>query len=550
MRTLYKNGAIYTGEAFTSYFITEDGKFYDVGENEKRDEEANDIQSLENMVDHVVDLQGKFVCAGFNDSHMHLLHFGEMLSMAELSKHTNSLKELLEYLKEYIDKKSDVLEGTWIKGMGFNQDYFQDEKRFPTRYDLDKVSTKYPICITRTCGHCCVVNSKALELLGITKDTEQIEGGYFEVDESGEPLGIFFEKALNIVYDKFPQATKAEIKEMVLLACERLNSYGITSAQSDDYETFANLDYHIVMEAIEELVKEEKLTVRINEQVHFTKLDDLKQFVEENNHRRGNEWFKQGPLKMLGDGSLGSRTAYLSVPYADKQDTRGIAVYSQKQFDEMCSYANQHGMQIAIHSIGDGILDCILQAYEKALKEYKRDDHRHGLVHCQITRPDQIEKIKELGLHVYLQSIFLDYDIHIVKERVGEKLASTSYQAKTLLEKGIMISNGSDAPVEEPVVMKGIQCAVTRQNIDHTVEPYLEKEALTVKEAIDSFTKYGAYTSFEEKEKGQIKKGMFADFVVLDENPFEVDSYYLNEIKVLATYINGKKVYENKLNKN
>ena len=546
MRIGYKNGIIYTGESFIDYFIVEDGTFKEVGIWEKETE--NNREVLEKSVDKMIDLQGKFVCAGFNDSHLHLLYYGGMLSMPEISKHTTSLKELVEYLKDYTRKKQEdgsLREGAWIKGIGFNQDYFKDEKRFPNRYDLDKVSTEHPICITRACGHSCVVNSKALELLGINKDTKQIEGGCFEVDENGEPLGIFFEKALEMVYEKFPKVTKEEIKEMIVLGCQRLNSYGITSAQSDDYQTFTNLDYHVVMEAIEELAKEEKLTVRINEQVHFTNLSDLKKFVEENNHMRGNEWFKQGPLKMLGDGSLGARTAYLSVPYADKQDTKGIAVYSQEQFDEMCSYANRHGLQIAIHAIGDGILDCILLSYNKALKEHPRNDHRHGIVHCQITRPDQIEQIKDMGLHVYLQSIFLDYDIHIVKERVGEQLASTSYQAKTLLEKGITVSNGSDAPVEEPNVMRGIQCAITRQNIGHTVEPYLAKEALTVKEAIDSFTKYGAYASFEEKQKGQIKEGMFADFIVLEENPFEIDSYRLNEIKVLATYINGKKVYEN-----
>ena len=534
MRTLYKNGAIYTGESWITSFVVEDGKI-------------SATKEVDETIDQVIDLQGKFVCAGFNDSHMHLLNLGSTLSMARLSEHTNSLEEMIGHLKEYVQNKKEfgqLKEGSWIQGRGFNHDYFQDENRFPTRYDLDKVSTEYPICIVRACGHICVVNSKALQILGITKETKQIEGGHFEVDEQGEPLGIFFENALEMVYGKFPEPTVEDLKQFIVLACEKLNSYGITSIQTDDYETFPNMDYHNMLKAIDELIAEDKLTVRINEQVHFTKLEELKQFIQEENHTKGNDFFKNGPLKMLGDGSLGARTAYLSRPYADQPNTRGIPVYSQNQFDEMCSYANKNGMQIAIHSIGDGILDCILSAYEKALKECPREDHRHGIVHCQITRPDQIEKMKEMKLHAYIQSIFLDYDIHIVKERVGEELASTSYQAKSLLEKGITISNGSDAPVEDPVVMRGIQCAVTRQNIAHTALPYLKEEALTVQEAIDSFTKDGAYASFEEKKKGRLVEGMKADFVVLDKNPFEVDPYELSKIQVEKTYINGKLVYE------
>lgn len=549
MRVFYKNGMIYTGEGFVSYFLTEDGTFKTVEKENGKGDLEQEIQKLEQSADHIVDLQGKFVCAGFNDSHLHLLYYGSTLSMIDLSKHTNSLEHMLDYLKQSIEEKEkhgELIKGSWIKGRGFNQDSFEGEKRFPTRYDLDKVSTEYPICITRVCEHVCVVNSKALELIGVTKEIPQVENGHFEVDENGEPLGVFSENAVNIVTQNFKQITKEEIKLMVLKACQKLNSFGITSVQSDDYGIFKNIDYHDVMEAIEELAREKKLTVRMNEQVHFTNLSDFKQFIAENNHIRGDEFFKHGPLKMLGDGSLGARTAYLSTPYADQPDTRGIAIYTQEQLDEMCSYANQHGMQIAIHSIGDGILDRILLAYERALKEHPRQDHRHGIVHCQITRKDQIEKMEELNLHAYIQSIFLESDIHIVKSRVGEEKAFTSYQAKTLLEKGITISNGSDGPVEEPNVMRGIQCAITRQNIAHTVEPYLQKEALTMKEALDSFTKYGAYASFEEEKKGEIKEGMLADFVVLSENPFQVEPYELHKIQVLETYMNGNLVYEYK----
>ncbi|MBQ2669036.1 MAG: amidohydrolase family protein, partial [Clostridia bacterium] len=353
----------------------------------------------------------------------------------------------------------------------------------------------------------------------------------------------FFENALGLVYSAMPAPDRDALRRMLLKGCKRLNSYGITSCQSDDYESVSGLTYLPIMEVMEEMAENGELTVRVNEQVHFTNVEDLSAFIEAGHHKRGTVHFKNGPLKMLGDGSLGARTAYLSRPYADDETTRGIPVYTQKQFDEMCDLANRNGMPIAIHSIGDGILDCILDAYDKALAACPREDHRHGIVHCQITRPDQLKRIKDMGLHVYLQSIFIDYDSRIVHARVGEELAATSYGAKSFLENSVSFSNGSDAPVEDPVVLRGIQCAVTRRSIGSTDAPYRPEEALTVGEAIDSFTKGAAYASFEEHIKGRIQPGMLADFVILGEDPFTADPETLHKIPVAATYLGGEKVY-------
>lgn len=529
MKIKYENAKVYTGEGFADSFIvdTETGKF------------------CEGAFDKAVDLGGKFVCAGFTDSHMHILNYGNMLSMARLADNTSSKKAMLEYFREYVaDQEAKGLpKDGWILGRGFNNDYFSDDKSFPSRYDLDEVSTTHPICATRACGHICVVNSKALEVMGVDRNTAQPEGGRFNVDEKGEPTGQFFETATEMAYKALPERNKEDAKRFLLAACEKLNSYGITSCHSDDYETIASLDWHGFVEAVNELIAENKLTVRINEQAQFTNTEKLQQYIDEGGHKIKGEFFKSGPLKMLGDGSLGARTALLASGYADNPAVKGIGIYTQEEFDAMCDLANRNGMQIAIHAIGDGALDRVLNAYEKALKNCPRDDHRHGIVHFQITRPDQIEKMKENNFHVYLQSIFLDYDIHIVKERAGEKLASTSYQAKSLLTKGITLSNGSDGPVEEPVALRGIQCAVTRQDLKHSVDAYLPEEAFSVAEAIDSFTKGSAYAAFEENIKGQIKPGMLADFIVLNEDPFTVDKYSIKDIKVAETFVGGKSVY-------
>ena len=429
-------------------------------------------------------------------------------------------------------------------GRGWNQDYFSDESRMPDRRDLDQVSLEVPVCAVRACGHCLVVNSKALEILGITAGTPQPDGGRIGMDGEG-PDGRFFDNAMDLVYDRMPAPGKEDVKDMILAACRALNSYGVTSSQTDDYCAFRTVPWTVVNKAYRELEAEGKLTVRVYEQSNFASLETLKEFVEAGNKTGcGTDLFRIGPLKMLGDGALGARTAYLSRPYADDPSTCGIPVFSQETMDEMIGYANAQGMQAAVHAIGDACLDRVLNAYEKALKDHPRTDHRHGIVHCQITRPDQLERILKLGLHVYAQSIFLDYDIHIVKERVGEELASTSYSWKTLLKGGGTVSNGTDCPVELPDAMAGIQCAVTRKTLRDQVGPYLPDQSFTVQEALDSYTSAGAYASFEENRKGKIAPGMLADFVVLGRNPFETEETALKDIPVLATCLGGTMVYQ------
>ena len=456
-----------------------------------------------------------------------------------LHQNTGSLEALIHCLKAASPGR-----GGWILGRGWNQDLFTDENRMPTRWDLDKVSTQNPVCAIRACGHALCVNSKALELLGVTAQTPQPEGGQIVID-NGVPNGLFFDNAMSLVYEAIPAPSKEDLKTMIRTACKALNTYGITGVQSDDYCVFRNVPWQEVNEAFRELEVSGDLTVRVYEQANFTQVDALREFIESGNVTgTGTEYFRIGPLKMLGDGALGARTAFLTQPYADDPITRGISVFTQQEFDELISCANGAGMQCAIHCIGDACLDMVLSSLEKALAEHPRQNHRHGIVHCQITRPDQLEKIADLGLHVYAQSIFLDYDIHMVKERVGEELANSSYSWKTLKNLGVTVSNGSDCPVELPNVLAGIQCAVTRTDLKGSVPAYLPGEAFTVQEALDSFTMGSAYACFAEARKGKIQPGMLADFVVLEQNPFMVAPSDLQKMNLLETHMGGKQVFQ------
>ena len=353
MRTVYHHARVYTGTLpLEQAFLEEDGQFIFVGSNE---------ETMSMQADRYVDLEDAFVCPGLIDSHMHLLNYGQALSNAPLNEHTRSLADMLECLKNTRPGR-----GGWIMGRGWNQDYFEDVKRMPNRHDLDQVSLDAPVCATRACGHALAVNSCALRMLGIDGSTPQVEGGLIEM-ENGEPTGLFFDNAMDLVSGNIPAPSKEDVKRMIEIACHALNAYGITGCQSDDYCVFHTLPWEVVNEAYQELEQEGKLTVRVYEQANFTRVEELKRFVDMGNKTgAGSDMFRIGPLKMLGDGALGARTAYLSVPYADAPDTQGLSVFTAEEFDALIGFAHENGLQCAIHCIGDKCLDLVLDSIEKA----------------------------------------------------------------------------------------------------------------------------------------------------------------------------------------
>ena len=536
MREIYLNGTVRVQNSeYAQAFAVENGKFIFVGSNEQAMKYAQGDSKIE-------DLGGRFVCAGFNDSHMHLLNYGYAATVANLSENIFSIEQLCAAVGEFINE-NHIPAGEWVCGKGWNQDHFRGEKRFPTRYDLDRISTEHPISLTRACEHCCVGNSKALELAGISKDTPQPEKGYFEVDSNGEPLGIFRENAMQMICSKIPQPGKDDIKKMLVTGMKKLNSYGVTSCQSDDFSAFLAVPYDVIIDAYRELEREGKMTVRVGEQAFFREADKFKKFMDDGRAEICGDRFKMSALKLLGDGSLGSRSARLSRPYADAPDKRGVANFTVPQFYALIKEAHTRGFRAVVHCIGDGILDDVLDCFERVNKEFPRTDCRHGIVHCQITRPEQLQKIAQLGLCVFAQTIFIDYDMHIVYDRVGQQLAQSSYNFKTLRDMGVVVSNGSDCPVEEPNVMRGIQCAVTRTDLKGTQPPYLPEQAFSVEQALDSYTTDGAYNSFEQDRKGRIQAGMIADFTVLGQNILETEPSKIKDIKIYATYLGGQKVY-------
>ncbi|MBN2794815.1 MAG: amidohydrolase [Clostridia bacterium] len=520
------NGLIHTmlsESNVVSAVAIKDKKIFSVGNDDA-------ILQLKTENTQLIDLKKQHVFPGFNDSHMHLMGYGAALMQIDLSS-AKSISDVIDLSKAFIEE-NNIPKNSWVLGRGWNQDYFTN-REMPTYEALDQISTEHFIFLRRTCGHVATVNSKVLNTFNLKKEFTSIDGGeYYD--------GIFKENALELILREIPEPTLEDIQAWIIKGMHTLFSMGITSVQSDDLCVFPENMNEMVFDAFKDLAEKNLLKIKVYEQSLFRTKDNLEKFIQwgyKQDYSIGN--FKYGPLKILGDGSLGGRTAYLSQSYADA-NTKGISMYTEEELTTYITFAQKHNIASAIHCIGDAMLDMALNAIEKAQQSYPNPNLKHGIVHCQITRPEQIEKLKALNIMTYVQPIFLDYDIHIVHDRVGEKLAESSYAWKTMSKLGIHMSFGSDAPVETPNPLKGIHCAVTRQDLkNRPKEKYLPHEAISIYEGFYHYTVEGAYAS-NNPNKGMILKSYEADLVVVSGNVMEnpLDG------RVEITIVNGEVVYE------
>ncbi|QVK20492.1 amidohydrolase [Mycoplasmatota bacterium] len=511
MRKAYINGNIITNDKSVAEAMIVNGKTIEyVGTNE--------IVNKANI--ETINLNGNTVLPGFYDSHIHFLGIGLLNHLSNLSQ-SKSIDELVNELKENTN--------SWIIGRGWHQSNMNGY--VPTKNDLDRVSSEIPVIAIRVCGHVLVANSKAMEIAKIDKFTEQIDGGSFDYE-----TGLFTEDALLLITKVIPPYKKDDIKKMFINANEHLLSQGITYIASDDFSTL-NVPYELIIECLNELYLEKKINIKLYEQVNLPTIELFKDYVSKGYPNKiFSELFKLGPLKLLADGSLGGRTAYLRKPYSD-QDTLGIPVFTQSTLNEYVRLADKSNMNVAIHAIGDATVDMILEA----TKDSK--DHRHGIIHAQIVDKEQIKRIKEQNLLLYVQPIFLNSDIDIVFDRLGNR-ANESYLFKTMYDSEVITSFGTDSPVENFNPFENLYSAITRKSIKNpTQDAFLKDQAFNISSAIECYTTHSAYTSYDEKSVGKLKAGYFADFIIIDKNIIESTPEELLKTEVLATYINGSKVY-------
>ena len=484
-----------------------------------------------------IDLRNRTLIPGFHDSHLHNVKYGYFKSCCDLSDCT-SLGHVVEKVRQFIaDNKKP--EGAWVIGRGWNQDLF-DVKVFPRREDLDRISLTRPILLHRCCTHMLVVNSAALSALNIDGNTPQVEGGEFDVS-----TGLFTEKARRLALAGIPHESVEDIKEYIKKACADLAEHGITSIQSDDFAMAENSQ--TIVQAYSELAESGELCVRVTQQCQMPDIHHLNRFIEKDLKARNiGDFYRIGPIKILADGSLGARTAYLSSPYCDDPQTRGMMLHTEEAMAKMIKTAHDSGYPVAIHCIGDGAANICIDAIEKAKRERPNDSIRHGIVHCQITDKAILNKFKTLDLLAFVQPIFLDYDLHIVEDRVGKELARTSYNFKTMLDMGIHMSIGTDSPVEKFDPLPNIYCGVTRKDKKgYPAEGFFPEQRLSIYDSVYCYTHGSAYCSGEERQKGSIEEGFFADFTVLSDNIFGMEDSpeKLLDVSIDMTIVNGKIVY-------
>lgn len=531
MSTILINGKIYIDkENFQEAVHIQDGIIQQVGSNE-------DI--LKNSVDNIIDLQGKTVLPGFNDSHMHLRGAGDAMTTCNLTS-AKSIEDVIELGKNFLKENKDI---SALAGRGWNQDYFiNGEKRLLNRHDLDKISTEIPIVFIRVCGHVSVGNTKAIEVVGADENTI-VDGGVIELGADGKPNGVFNENAIRLIDSAIPAKNENDIEKDFLTAVDYALSVGITSVQSCD---IISAGAESMFNLIHNIYKDEKSKLRYSHQFNFQDINDFKNYLE-TEHLTGQydeKFLSKGVLKLFKDGSLGARTAVMLNDYEDAPGIRGVSALSDEQLQNLCDLATANGIQVVTHAIGDGAIESVINAYEKTMVNGE-NPLRHGIVHCQITSYEQLERIAKLNIPIMYQPIFLDYDIKIVEDRVGKELASTSYAFNTLYKLGAQISLGTDAPVEDCNPFPNIYCAVNRMCMDGTpTGGFNPAENMELEDVIDAYTIGSAYNEFKEDFKGRLMPGYVADLIVLDRDIFSIDKLEIKDIKVEKTMINGEFVFE------
>lgn len=541
MITLYKNGNIRTMDDVNpkaDAFVVDDSRFAYVG----TEDGARKFLGA-NPADDEIDLEKQLVLPGFNDSHMHFIHFAKSLRSVNLAG-TKSILEIRERMNEGIKNRS--FDGNvWLEGEGWNHDYFTDEKRFPNKFDLDDITGDVPTLIMRACFHIGVLNSAAMKAIGLNRGSAGKYGNFVELMPNGEPNGVIKENLLEHVKSMISTLNLQILKDIITDAQYKAFAQGLTSVQSDDVGYMPDGDYDTLFQAFKELDESGNLNIRIGEQCLLNDTSVMEKFFRKYGYGYGNDKYRVTCIKILSDGSLGARTAALRNPYADAPDTSGLVLFTQEELNEMVLCSHRHNCPVAIHAIGDRAIEMSLNAIEHAKKTDTAHNPRHGIVHCQITDEALLDRFKDLDVLAFIQPIFIDYDMNIVADRVGNNLAETSYAWKTMIDKGIHASFGTDCPVESFDTMPNIYSAVTRKNLTgNEKKVYLPAEKMSMHEAIKAYTLEGAYASGEEDVKGTISAGKLADFILLDRDLFNLTSdEEILDTQVIETYVGGKNVY-------
>jgi predicted amidohydrolase YtcJ len=479
-----------------------------------------------------IQLNGHFVMPGFNDAHVHLGAAGADMLAVQLNG-TASVEELQKRLADAVAAHK---EGEWITGSGWDHTLWP-EKVFPTKQQLDAVSPKNPVLLTHVSGHVAVANSAALKIAGITKDSPNPKGGEIEHDANGEPTGMLKEgSAMSLVEQNIPERSDEQRRRGIELVLADAAKNGVTSVQDNsEWEDF--LVYH-------DLREEKKLTVRITEWLHFTtSLGELQNMRSEGGV--SDPWLKTGALKMVTDGALGSRTAALLAPYSDDPAASGILTMDPAKLRQMAIERDKAGFQLAFHAIGDRANRVALDVFEAVAKANGPRDRRDRIEHAQVVAPEDFPRFASLKVIASMQPSHQTTDMRWAEERVGPERIKGAYAWSTLQKSGARLAFGTDYPVEPLNPMRGLYACVTRELPDGGPQGGWEpQEKISLNDCIHAYTSGSAYAQFEEGKKGELKRGEYADFVVLSNDLTKVPPSEFVKTRVLRTIVGGRTVYQ------
>ncbi|MBI4929454.1 MAG: amidohydrolase [Bacteroidetes bacterium] len=536
------NAIIYTVDSSFSTsecFAVKDGKIIAVGTNDS---------ILAKYDGEKIDAQGKAVFPGLIDAHCHFYSYGKGLNQADLVG-TKSFDEVIQRVIDF----SKTKKREWILGRGWDQNDWE-VKEFPTKDKLDSLFPNTPVFLKRIDGHAVLVNSEAMRRAGITNNTK-IDGGSIEHYKSGfakkgelestdNLTGVLIDNAVDLVANKIPTESKPEARDALLAAQKNCFAVGLTTV--DD----AGLEKQIV-DLMDEMQKKGELKMRVYAMLTDNK-ENLNYYLDHGIYKT--EKLNVRSFKFYADGALGSRGACLLEDYSDKKSWRGFLLSKPEYFKEMAQTMLDKGFQMNTHCIGDSADRLLINTYGKYCFQFKYSllNMRWRIEHFQVTAANDIKLLSQINslakqdyrLIPSIQPTHATSDMYWAKDRLGEERVKYAYAYKDLLKAAGMIALGTDFPVENINPMYTFYAAVARKDLKGFPEGGFQMEnALTREETMKGMTIWAAYANFEEKEKGSLEPGKFADFVILDKDIMKINIDEVPNVKVLATYLNGEKVY-------
>ena len=483
----------------------------------------------------VINLNGKYVFPGFTDAHGHLKGIGYRELTLNLQG-ISSLNETLQVVRSYISSKEV---GEWVIGRGWI-DKVWPEKRFPSRWDIDSFSPDNPVILERADGHAVVVNSVVLELAGIDKSTQDPQGGFIEKDQTGEPTGLLVDMAMNLIADLIPKLSRDNDKEAFLEGINRNVSLGWTQIHIPG-GTFDDISI------LNEIKSENSLLQRVYFMVSDGEPAD--RLLENGPIIDPEHFLTVRAIKMYADGALGSRGAALLEKYSD-YDGKGVFIFLEDETKPRLSKALIKGIQIGTHAIGDHGNRVVLDWYEEAFTQAKKNNElfispRWRIEHSQNIKPEDQRRFVELSVIPSMQPSHAIGDLHFAVDRLGLERIDNAYAWRNLIDQGLIIAGGTDAPVEIGDPRIEFYAAVTRKDVDgYHGEGWNLHQRLSRLEALKMFTIWPAIASFEENIKGTIEVGKLADFSIFDQDLMSIPELAILESKNILTVVGGRVVYQ------